>query len=251
MPNQQPVLGQSVARLSCGLLVSLIPLLALHGCAQPSARRPPLRVPSSPPPQVGSMPQNLPPPEPRTVPEQAKPIEKEKKENRSPHQQSLAPEGRTRSQPQDPTAPLPDDSSLVAKISPQTPPRRAASLRLTEEGKKMLASADYTRALGSLERSVAIDSSNPYNYYYLAKAHYHLARYQDSLNFLDVAESHLANEPYWLAETLALRGENFRALGFFQRAESSYMQALKLNPGNKIAGEGMSRLRSVDPRIPR
>ncbi|MGH7847809.1 MAG: tetratricopeptide repeat protein [Candidatus Binatia bacterium] len=197
------------------------------------------------------MPKGLPQPEPRTVPEQAKPIEKEKKENRSSQQPSVTAEGSAPPEPQDPTAALPDDSSLVAKISPQTSPRRAASLRLTEEGKKMLANEDYRRALGSLERSIAIDSSNPYNYYYLAKAHYHLARYQESLNFLDVAESRLVNEPYWLAETLALRGENFRALGFFQRAESSYTQALKLNPGNKIAGEGMSRLRSVNQRFPR
>jgi len=254
MPNQHPVSGQRVNRvvtLSCRLLIALVPLLLLHACAQPSARRPPLRVPSSPSPQVGSVPKGLPQPEPRTAPEQAKPIEKEKKENRSPQQPNYATEGRARPQPQDPTVALPDDSSLVAKISPQTPPRRAASLRLTEEGKKMLASEDYTRALGSLERSIAVDSSNPYNYYYLAKAHYHLASYQESLNFLDVAESHLANEPYWLAETLALRGENFRALGFFQRAESNYAQALKLNPGNKIAGEGMSRLRSVNQRFPR
>jgi tetratricopeptide (TPR) repeat protein len=184
------------------------------------------------------------------MPEQAR-LEKEKKESRPPAQPQLAPEGRARPAPSDPALPLPDDSSLVAKISPQTPPRRAASLRLTEEGKKMLANEDYTRALGSLERSVAIDSTNPYNYYYLAKAHYHEARYRESLDFLDVAESRLSNEPYWLAETLALKGENFRALGFFQRAESSYTQALNLNPGNKTAADGISRLRSAGQSSPR
>ena len=34
--------------------------------------------------------------------------------------------------------PLPDDSSLLAKITPGIPPQRAASLRLTEEGRKLI-----------------------------------------------------------------------------------------------------------------
>jgi len=223
--------------------MALVSLLLLHACAQPTARRSPTRVPNSAPPQIESLPQSQPRDDPRNVPEQAT-LERERKENRLPAQPPLSPEGRTFPAPATPASPLPDDSSLVAKISPQTPPRRAASLRLTEEGKKMLANEDYTRALGSLQRSVAIDSTNPYNYYYLAKAHYQEARYQESLDFLDVAESRLSQEPYWLAETLALRGENFRALGFFQRAESSYTQALNVNPGNKTAAEGISRLRS-------
>jgi tetratricopeptide (TPR) repeat protein len=133
----------------------------------------------------------------------------------------------------------------VAKISPQTPPRRAASLRLTEEGKRLLAAEEYSRALAPLERSIAVDSSNPYSYFYLAKAHYHLGRYQESLNFLDVAESRLSSEPFWMAETFALRGDNYRRLGFMHRAETSYEQALKLNPGSKTAADGRSRLRSA------
>src|SRR4030095_3458702 len=40
--------------------------------------------------------------------------------------------------PEASTAPLPDDSSLLAKITPGTSPQRAASLRLTEEGRKLL-----------------------------------------------------------------------------------------------------------------
>jgi len=136
----------------------------------------------------------------------------------------------------------------VAKISPQTSPRRAASLRLTEEGKKLLAAADYSRALAPLERSIAVDSTNPYGYFYLAKAQYHLGHYQESLDFLDVTESRLGAEPYWSAEVSALRGDNFRALGFSHRAENSYEQALKINPGNKTAADGISRLRSGSQR---
>jgi tetratricopeptide (TPR) repeat protein len=140
-------------------------------------------------------------------------------------------------------APLPDDSSLIAKITPQTPPQRAASLRLTEEGRKLLEAGDYAKALARLEKTISIDSTNPYGYYYLAKAHYHLSHYQESINFLDVAESLLSGQSYWLAEVLALKGENYRALGFPQKAGSSYSQALGLNPGNRVASEGLSRVR--------
>jgi hypothetical protein len=138
--------------------------------------------------------------------------------------------------------PLPDDSSLLAKITPSTPPQRAASLRLTEEGRKLLEAGDASRALGRLEKTIAIDSTNPYGYYFLAKAQHALGRNQESLRFLDVAEPLFGNNPFWLAELYALRGENYRALGSYQRAESSYTQALRFNSGNKIAADGLARV---------
>ncbi len=139
--------------------------------------------------------------------------------------------------------PLPDDSSLIAKITPRTPPQRAAALRLTEEGRKLLQSGAYQKALARLEKTIAIDSTNPYGYFYLAKAHYHLGHYQESLNFLDVAESLAAGQPYWQAEIFALKGDNFRALGRPQQADASYAQALRLNPGNRAAIEGLTSLK--------
>jgi hypothetical protein len=144
-------------------------------------------------------------------------------------------------------AALDDDSSLLAKITPTTTPQRAASLRLTEEGRKLLGAGDPVKALGRLEKTIAVDSTNPYGYYFLAKAHYYLGRHQESLKFLDVAESLFARDSYWLAEVFALRGEDFRALGAADRADTSYAQALRLNPGNRLAAEGLSRLQG-EPR---
>lgn len=144
--------------------------------------------------------------------------------------------------PQEPFAPpLADDSSLLAKITPGTVPQRAASLRLTEDGRKLLDAGDAAKALTRLEKTIVIDSTNPYGYFYLAKAHYQLGRYKESLSFLEVAESRLS-EPFWLAEVHALRGENFRALGMVDKAESSYAQALRLNSGNRTASDALSRL---------
>lgn len=141
--------------------------------------------------------------------------------------------------------PLPDDSSLLAKITSGTTPQRAASLRLTEEGRQLLDAGETAKALSRLERTIVIDATNPYGYFYLAKAQHRLGRYKESLNFLDVAESRLgASEPFWLAEINALRGENYRSLGQLQRAEASYLNALRLNSGNRTAAEGLSRLQA-------
>ena len=40
----------------------------------------------------------------------------------------------------------------------------------------------------------------------------------------------------------ALRGENFRSLGMVDKAEASYAQALRLNPGNRTANDALARL---------
>ena len=140
--------------------------------------------------------------------------------------------------------PVADDSSLLAKIIPGTPPQRAASLRLSEEARKLLDSGEYAKALSRLERAIAIDSTNAYGHFLLAKTQFGLKRYQDSLNFLDVAESRLGGEPFWLSEVHALKGENFRALGMAERAEESYAKALAINPDNRTAAEALSHKQS-------
>jgi tetratricopeptide (TPR) repeat protein len=122
---------------------------------------------------------------------------------------------------------------------------------LTDEGRKLIDAGAPGRGLPRLEQSIAIDSTNPYGYFYLAKAHNKLGRYKESLSFLDVAESRLAGEPYWLAEVYALRGENFRALGMAERAEESFSKALSINSGNRTAAEAISRPSGNPAALPR
>ncbi|MCE3242576.1 MAG: hypothetical protein K0Q83_3083 [Deltaproteobacteria bacterium] len=136
--------------------------------------------------------------------------------------------------------PVADDSSLLAKIIPGTPPQRAASLRLSEEARKLIDSGEYAKALSRLERAIALDSTNAYGHFLLAKTQFGLRRYKDSLNFLEVAESRLGGEPFWLSEVYALEGENYRALGMAERAEESYAKALAINPDNRTAAEALS-----------
>ena len=140
--------------------------------------------------------------------------------------------------------PVADDSSLLAKIIPGTPPQRAASLRLSEEARKLIDSGEYAKALSRLERAIALDSTNAYGHFLLAKTQFGLRRYKDSLNFLEVAESRLGGEPFWLSEVYALEGENYRALGMAERAEESYAKALAINPDNRTAAEALSAKQS-------
>jgi len=145
------------------------------------------------------------------------------------------------------TPPLADDSSLLAKITPGVTPQRAASLRLTEEGRKLLDAGDPAKAMTRLERTIVIDSTNGYGYFYLAKAQHRLGHYQESLNLLEVAQSRLSGEPFWIAEVYALRGDNYRALGQNQKAETSYNQALRVNSGNRTANDALARMAGETP----
>ena len=222
--------------------------LGVYGCAPPQTYRrplPPSRESTLPAPRIPPPP----PPPPASPSEPAhKPLPPEDKireqdlKSKTPAPNAPPPEV---SPPQESTAPpLPDDSSLLAKITPGVSPQRAASLRLTDEGVKLLEAGEPAKALSRLERTIVIDSTNPYGYFYLAKAQYRLARYRESLNFLDIAESRLRSEPFWLAEVQALRGDNYRALGQIQRAEASYTQALRFNSGNRTAADGLARLQA-------
>jgi tetratricopeptide (TPR) repeat protein len=223
---------------------------------QSCAPRQPYRPPSvSRAPMIAPAPKSPPPPAPvrettrKPLPEESKIQEQDLSTNETRNslvleEGPLAPAGATSpGQPALQPA-LPDDSSLLAKITPGTSPRRNASLRLTEEGRKLLDAGDVARALNRLEQSITIDSTNGYGYFYLAMAHYKLRRYKESLNFLDVAESRLEGEPFWLAEVHALRGENYRALGMAVRADASFSKALSINPGNRTASEAISRVQN-------
>ena len=232
----------------------LVLSMTLGGCAPHRPYRVPGPPPGSSPVPSPIPPPPSPPPSPpeaiyRPLPQDPKIREQDLKPKTPPSQSAKEPErkpGPVEIWPAPDLAltppPLPDDSSLLAKITPGVTPQRAASLRLTDEGSKLLDAGEPAKALNRLERTIVVDATNPYGYFYLAKAQFRLGRYAESLNFLAVAESRLSAEPFWLAEVHALRGENYRAQGQLQRAEASYTQAIRLNSGNRAAADALSRM---------
>jgi tetratricopeptide (TPR) repeat protein len=96
------------------------------------------------------------------------------------------------------------NSSLLKGVTRGTPARRAAALRMAESGRKAVQKKQYRKAIHYLEKALRVDAV-PFVHFYLARAHYQLADYQRSLEFLEVAESAFAGHAQWLPELAALR----------------------------------------------
>jgi tetratricopeptide (TPR) repeat protein len=121
--------------------------------------------------------------------------------------------------------------------------RAIAGLRVAEGGRKLLEEGDYSRALVRFERSLGIDSS-PYTHYYLGLIHYRLGRYQQALNFIEVAESQLHDRPVWLAELLRLRGVVRHAFQSIRSAEAQHDPGATTKSAAASASEAQQPLRT-------
>lgn len=135
-------------------------------------------------------------------------------------------------------APIPDGSyelPSLAAFDGTTMPRRKASVKLVQQGRDLLRTGDYRAALARFESAIGVDATNPYSHYFVARAHYLLENYRESLSFLDVAESRLAADDRWLAEIHVLRARNATALGFHGQADVNYIRALALHPRHAFA----------------
>ena len=240
------------------VLALALTMLAAQGCPTQTVYRRPLPPPSSeqrplPPGYPPAPDYSQPPPQARAPIERGPIYEEDLKERRlvppprslpEPSARTLPPQVPSPPQALSPPAapPLPEETSLLAKITAATPPQRAASIRLTEEGRKLLESGDHARAMSRLEKNHRDRFHQRLRLLLFGKAHASLGRQQESLRFSTVAESLFSREPYWLAEVFALRGENYRTLGAVDRAGQNYSQALRLNPGNRLAAAGLARL---------
>ena len=122
-------------------------------------------------------------------------------------------------------------------------PQRNASMKLLQQGRALLQGVTYKAALARFEQAVGIDATNPYSHYFIARAHYFLENYRESLDFLDLAELRLAADARWLAEVHVLRARNAAALGFQGQADVNYVRALRLAPRHFFA---LAQLTAID-----
>jgi len=132
----------------------------------------------------------------------------------------------------------------VAGFDHTTLPRRRASMKLVQQGRDLLRVENYRAALAQFERAIDIDTTNPYSHYFVARAHYLLRDYRQSLDFLEVSEQRLAGDDPWLAEIHVLRARNATALGFHGQADVNYIRALTLNPGHRFA---LAQITTISP----
>jgi tetratricopeptide (TPR) repeat protein len=102
------------------------------------------------------------------------------------------------------SSPISPNGSLLAGITRNVAPRRAAALHLAEKGRVLLQSGEYRRALYPLEKALGLDA-NPVIYFYLARAHYYLGNDDQASGFLAAAEAGSIPDASWTGELLALR----------------------------------------------
>jgi tetratricopeptide (TPR) repeat protein len=103
-----------------------------------------------------------------------------------------------------PPADVVPDGSLLRGIGRNTPARRASALRVAETGRVLLQKGQNREAIYYLERALGMDAS-PFLYFYLARAHYHLADYGSAMRFLQVAEFGFNGQPEWQPQVAALK----------------------------------------------
>lgn len=139
-------------------------------------------------------------------------------------------------------APPADSYSIPPSKPPPKSPQQVAALHRVDRAKALIAKGEYMRAISDLEKTLSLDATNPLVYFYLARAHHELAHFEESLDFLEVADSFSGEASVSRTELLILQGDNLRRLGRLSEARQSYQQALAIDPGNEKA---RARLRLV------
>jgi tetratricopeptide (TPR) repeat protein len=139
-----------------------------------------------------------------------------------------------------------EPESLLARIGPSTPPNVAAALRLIEDGRQHMSGGHYDKALERFERSVAIDPTNAYGYYFLAQLHFHTKKYDQAVAFASRAAILSArNDPVCLGRAYGLEGAAFEAVGRYADARAAYEKAVQADPNNLAARTGVARLTPI------
>ncbi len=136
-----------------------------------------------------------------------------------------------------------EPESLLTLIKPGTPPNVAAALRLIEDGRQEMAQGKYDAALERFERAVAIDPTNAYGYYFLARVHLLKKDYDQAVAFASRAASLSAHgDAVSQGRIHSLQGAVFEEVGRYPDARRAYQQAIEADPNNLAARVGAARL---------
>ena len=79
----------------------------------------------------------------------------------------------------------------------QPSPRVLASLKLTDQGRRLVEAGQADKAIRVLEQSISLNPVNGQNYYYLAEAWLMKGFAAEARQFNDLAESHLTGDKDW------------------------------------------------------
>ncbi len=122
------------------------------------------------------------------------------------------------------------------------PGRGTETPTLTERGIVEYRQGDLEIAEDLFEQAIGLYPNNPEAYYYLGEIRYRERRYDESLAFLYKAEIYFGPNDRRLAKVYLLMGRNDEAAGRAPQAAAHFRQTLALDPGNRDAASGLSRL---------
>jgi tetratricopeptide (TPR) repeat protein len=135
-----------------------------------------------------------------------------------------------------------EPESVLTRVGADTPPHVATALRLVEDARRLIDEGEYERAQELLERTVAIDPTNPYGYYFLAKVHHLRKNYGQAVAFANRAAMLSGQDPVWLGRVYCLQGAAYEEVGRYSDARRAYTKAIAADPNNVTAHVGAVRL---------
>ena len=131
-------------------------------------------------------------------------------------------------------------------VTKERDPKRLASLRLVETGKRELQNFRLERAAQEFTRAIEIDAANPYAYFYFAQTRIRGQRMAEAVDLLDQAVARFDRDAPWKSEALTLRGEVLESMKEYARAKVSFQDAVKVHAKNTRAKQGLARLASEE-----
>lgn len=140
------------------------------------------------------------------------------------------------------TSLTPERTSMELLAQKENRPRRAASLRLVEGGRKDLTTSRFGQAAQKFSQAIEVDAGNPYAYFYLGVARYRTGRFDESAEIFLRSSNLFVDANDWRAEALTRRGESFEKIGRIEDARLAYERARKIDFGNERAHKGWYRL---------
>jgi tetratricopeptide (TPR) repeat protein len=111
--------------------------------------------------------------------------------------------------------PVPSPNRSLLAVTRSTSAKGLTAMRFVEKARNLLKAGKQEKALATLEKALSLEA-NPYVYFYLSQVHYQLGHYQAAINFLEVAESWVDQQPDWSPQITALKAE-IPSSGFVQQ----------------------------------
>ena len=100
----------------------------------------------------------------------------------------------------------------------------------------------FEQARRKLEKAIALQPTNPYAYYYMARARFIQSESGQALALLAKAELSFGDDSSWLTWVFLLRGQIDETLSRPEDARKQYEAALAADPRNQEARDRIRRL---------